>query len=529
MPISAAESVLPSRTPPLITSSGLARAKSRRPLAASTGSPLTNAIAVGPVSSDSSSADSGVGRGALGERVLDDRVGGVAAQGTAQVADLLDREPAVLGDDRRGRVAEVLGDLGDRRELLGIRHPLPPLSCIGLGARRDENRPGAGRTGRQCHAVRCHPARVAPALRGFSIACAHATTSGLRVVRRRSYAPAVAASKSRPSPDVSRRRPGAPYCDDRRTGGAMGLERARAGTVLDGGTGESGECPRPVAPVPVVVGSAAVSPVGGTAADPRPAVGWAPWAVPQLERAVEIVHAAPDGAPAAARLYRQWFAPAVADVPVRWPRRPLVGLYRSAHAGAPHRRPDGHWVLARHDVVGADGWWRTWGEHWTPPRSRRGSVRVLLSPHAGRLGAFVSHPHRGDARARRAVVAVLRDRPRPGAPGGQRGARRPVARPPARRPAGPAGADAAAGRAAALRAGCPRGRAGRAPVERDGLRRAPLPPRRDGPAAPEQRVATRCARSPPSSPRTASTRPRRTATAETNPEQSCPAYISRRA
>lgn len=171
----------------------------------------------------------------------------------------------------------------------------------------------------------------------------------------------------------------------------MGLERARAGTVLDGGTGASGECPRPVAPAPVVVGSAAGSSVGGTAADPPPvAAGWAPWAVPQLERAVEIVRGAPAGASAAATLYREWFAPAVAEVPVRWPRRPLAGLYRSAHAGAPRRRPDGHWVLARHDVVGADGWWRTWGEQWTPPRSRRESVRLVLTPHAGRLAGFVA-------------------------------------------------------------------------------------------------------------------------------------------
>jgi len=38
----------PSSTPPLITRNGLALAKSRRPLAASTGSPLTKAIADGP-------------------------------------------------------------------------------------------------------------------------------------------------------------------------------------------------------------------------------------------------------------------------------------------------------------------------------------------------------------------------------------------------------------------------------------------------------------------------------------------------
>src|SRR4051812_48051996 len=48
---SAASTVRPSTTPPLTTSSGLARAKSRMALAASTGSPSMKAIAVGPLSS----------------------------------------------------------------------------------------------------------------------------------------------------------------------------------------------------------------------------------------------------------------------------------------------------------------------------------------------------------------------------------------------------------------------------------------------------------------------------------------------
>ena len=47
---------LPSITPPLITRAGLTLAKSRSPLAASTTSPLTKAIAEGPLSSPSSSA-----------------------------------------------------------------------------------------------------------------------------------------------------------------------------------------------------------------------------------------------------------------------------------------------------------------------------------------------------------------------------------------------------------------------------------------------------------------------------------------
>ena len=53
--ISVAVTGLPSNTPPLITSGGLVRAKSRRPLAASTASPFTKAMAVGPTSSSVSS------------------------------------------------------------------------------------------------------------------------------------------------------------------------------------------------------------------------------------------------------------------------------------------------------------------------------------------------------------------------------------------------------------------------------------------------------------------------------------------
>ena len=54
LPTSAADMACPSNTPPLMTSSGLVRAKSRRPFAASTTSPWTKASAVGPVNSSSS-------------------------------------------------------------------------------------------------------------------------------------------------------------------------------------------------------------------------------------------------------------------------------------------------------------------------------------------------------------------------------------------------------------------------------------------------------------------------------------------
>ncbi len=107
--------------------------------------------------------DAGVGRGPLGQGVLDDRVRGVVAERAAQIGDLLDGQAAVLGDDGRGRVGEVLGDLGDRADLLRVRrrpgvgigrHVLPPLvrsgwpGLLGLDS-GNEKRPGAGRTGRQ--------------------------------------------------------------------------------------------------------------------------------------------------------------------------------------------------------------------------------------------------------------------------------------------------------------------------------------------------------------------------------------------
>ena len=47
---SSTDSALPSMKPPLMTRALLSFAKSRRALAASTGSPVTNAIAVGPIS-----------------------------------------------------------------------------------------------------------------------------------------------------------------------------------------------------------------------------------------------------------------------------------------------------------------------------------------------------------------------------------------------------------------------------------------------------------------------------------------------
>jgi hypothetical protein len=89
-------------------------------------------------------------------------------------------------------------------------------------------------------------------------------------------------------------------------------------------------------------------------------------------------------------LYRLWFSPVVPEVrPNR--QRPLVGLFRAAHAGSRQRFRDGSVeVVDRFDLLGPDGWWRTWGDAWTPPRSRRGAVRLMLTPRIDRLTDLVS-------------------------------------------------------------------------------------------------------------------------------------------
>lgn len=134
--------------------------------------------------------------------------------------------------------------------------------------------------------------------------------------------------------------------------------------------------------------------VTAPASGPAPSDGvWAPWARPQLLAAVAIAAELPAGrrgAGLAAELHRSWYAQPVTtavELDRRW--GPLGGLYRRAHAGAP-TRVDGISVVDRHDVLGRDGWWRTWGERWLPTRSRAGSVRLLLSPRPESLPLFTT-------------------------------------------------------------------------------------------------------------------------------------------
>jgi hypothetical protein len=124
----------------------------------------------------------------------------------------------------------------------------------------------------------------------------------------------------------------------------------------------------------------------GTAAGP-----WPGWARTQLEEAVAIAEDATDRMSVASLLYREWFNPIAGETDLLAAHRPLAGLYRAAHAGSATRvRRGGVSVVARHDVIRAGGWWRTWGAGWTPPRSRPGAVRLLLSPRPDRLADFVA-------------------------------------------------------------------------------------------------------------------------------------------
>ena len=130
-------------------------------------------------------------------------------------------------------------------------------------------------------------------------------------------------------------------------------------------------------------GPAAAQDVGAVAAGL-----WPTWAAEQLGDAVDIAGTASGHTSVARLLHREWFTARVGEfTPMP---RPLAGIYRSAHAGSALRsRRGGLSVLGRYDLIGPDGWWRTWGEAWTPPRTRPGSVRLMLTPRADRLAELV--------------------------------------------------------------------------------------------------------------------------------------------
>ena len=118
---------------------------------------------------------------------------------------------------------------------------------------------------------------------------------------------------------------------------------------------------------------------------------WPTWALSQLDEAATVAAAARatrDLRGVAVALYRDWFAPTLDSRATS--SAPLAGVYRRAHAGSSRRIAGADLtVVARQDVVGRDGWWRTWGWAWRPLRSRAETMRVLLSPSVDELAELV--------------------------------------------------------------------------------------------------------------------------------------------
>ncbi|HZC70508.1 MAG TPA: T3SS effector HopA1 family protein [Jatrophihabitans sp.] len=162
----------------------------------------------------------------------------------------------------------------------------------------------------------------------------------------------------------------------------MASEMPSSGAVLAGGKNGAPQLDESI----VSQRPAADDALRGSAAGPWPA-----WAGAQLSAAVAIAESASDRMSVAALLYREWFNPIAGEIDGLPANRPLAGVYRTAHAGSTTRvRSGGVSVVGRHDVIRTGGWWRTWGEDWTPPRSRPGSVRLMLTPRPDRLAEFVT-------------------------------------------------------------------------------------------------------------------------------------------
>ena len=121
----------PSMTPPLITRSGFALANSRRPFAAAATSPRMKAIAVGPVRESSSPSMPACLAARMVSVFLRHGVGGVLTQGPAEFLQVLDGEPAVLGQYGCRRGAERIAQLRNGGCLVRPRHGSPSQLLLG--------------------------------------------------------------------------------------------------------------------------------------------------------------------------------------------------------------------------------------------------------------------------------------------------------------------------------------------------------------------------------------------------------------
>ena len=156
--------------------SGLSLAKSRRPFAASTGSPLTKAMADGPANRSSSDVDPGLVGRDLGQRVLHHGVRGVLTERTAQRLELRHGETAVLGQHGGVRGAEWSVSSATAAALSASPWVSPPSGCIAdrparEADRRNRRTPRRRRTGRDSTERHPRPEFVHDHLRGPSASC----------------------------------------------------------------------------------------------------------------------------------------------------------------------------------------------------------------------------------------------------------------------------------------------------------------------------------------------------------------------
>ena len=143
---SSASSRRPSTNPPFSTKVGNFLAAVVTLFAAATGSSCTNATALGPSSRLPSSAASVCSSGAPHQGVLDDREAGAPLrEGSAELGDLGHREAAVLGEQQGRGAFDLLLQLRDPLDLLGLG--IAPPRMNNASPQTAETRDGASPDG----------------------------------------------------------------------------------------------------------------------------------------------------------------------------------------------------------------------------------------------------------------------------------------------------------------------------------------------------------------------------------------------